>query len=142
MAPRFVPTSRGGVSSPFPLSLPGTLLLNDRGVHAKGHVVDEQAVSDGRAVDAALDAVSESAQATPGIISVDAEVESEVVPGSRRDAHERKIVLDGDGGDERLRTVTSGHSETVGTMFNRIRVSAFKSSPWSSMMTSTLRRTR
>ena len=50
----------------------------------------------------------------PRIVPVDPEVEGEVVARAGRDADEGKIVLDGDGGHQRLRAVTARHGQAVG----------------------------
>ena len=90
------------------------LLLDDRGVDAERHVVDEEPVADRRVVDAPLDGVAEGVEARARVVAVDAQVEGEVVAGAGRDAHERQVVLDGDRGDEGLGPVAAGHAEAVG----------------------------
>jgi hypothetical protein len=92
------------------------LLVHDRGIDAEGDIVDKQAVPHGGVVDASFNAVAKGMEAETRILPVDPEVQSEMVSRPRRDAHEGKIVLDGDGGDEGLGTVAAGHAQTVGAV--------------------------
>ena len=89
--------------------------LNDRGVDAQRHVVDEETVVDRSEVDAALHRIAISMHRGPGVVAVKAEIEGEVVSGTRRDADERKAVFDGDRSHQRLRAVAAGHTEAVGS---------------------------
>ncbi len=54
-------------------------------------------------------------EAESGILSVDPEIQSEVVSRTRCNAYERDIVFDGDGGDESLGAVPSGHTKAIGS---------------------------
>ena len=90
------------------------VLLHDRRVDTEGHVVHEEPIADGRVVDAPLDGVPERVHRLSRIVAVESEIECEVVPCPRADADEREVVLDGDGRDERLRSVAAGHAEAVG----------------------------
>ena len=51
----------------------------------------------------------------PGVLAVEAEILGEVVSSTRRDADERKAVLDGNRGHQRLRAVATSHAEAVGS---------------------------
>ena len=46
---------------------------------------------------------------------IEPEVEREVVSGPSGHAHERKIVLHGNGGNQSLRAVPAGHPQAIGT---------------------------
>ena len=65
-------------------------------------------------------------QAEARILPVDPEVQCEVVSRSGRDAHERKVVFDGDGGDKGLGAVPSGHTEAIGPAGYRVPCQLFQ----------------
>ena len=90
------------------------VLLDDRGVDAERHVVDEEPIVDRGVVDPPFDRVPEGVDAPAGVLTVETEVEGEVVAGAGGDADERDIVLDGDRRDEGLRAVAAGHPQAVG----------------------------
>ena len=96
------------------LGLAVRLLLHDLRVDAERHVVDEEAVIDGRVVDLALVRVAEGVHRLAGVVAVEPEVEREVVACPRAHTHEGEPVLHGDRGDEGLGAVTPGHAEAVG----------------------------
>ena len=62
----------------------------------------------------------EGIHAGPRVLAVQPQIEREVISGASRDAHERDVVLDGDGCHQRLRAVTTGHAKAVGTADNGV----------------------
>ena len=71
--------------------------------------------ADDAEVDAQLDRVlGERGQAGGRVLTVQAEVEGEVVAGAGADDHERDVVLGGDPGHQCLGAVATGHAEQVG----------------------------
>ena len=58
--------------------------------------------------------------APPWVLTVETQVEGEVVAGAGGDADERQIVFDGDGRHEGLRAVASGHAQAVGAAGDRV----------------------
>jgi hypothetical protein len=88
--------------------------LHDLGVGAEGRVVDERAVADQAKVDAQLDAVGQGIRAGGWVVSVQPEIEGEVVAGARGDDHHRDIPRGGDARDQGLGSVAACHPEQVG----------------------------
>jgi hypothetical protein len=89
--------------------------LHDLGVGAEGRVVDERAVADQPEVDAQLHAVGERIQAGSWVVTVQSEIEGEVVAGARGDHHHRDIPSGGDARDQSLGPVAACHAEQVGS---------------------------
>ena len=87
------------------------LRLDDLGIDAKRGVVDEDAVVDAGEIDAPLNTVRERIQRTHDVITVEAEVEGEVVSSPRRNADEGDIAPRGNGRNERLRAIAAGHPD-------------------------------
>ena len=97
-----------------------SLALDGLGVEPERHVVHEHAAVDLGEVDPALPTVDERVERAHDIVPVDAEVEREVVAGTRWDAGERQIVLGGDRGHQRLGSVTAGGRQSVGSPGHRV----------------------
>ena len=93
--------------------------LDGFGVHAERHVVDEHPPVDLGEVHQALAAVDEGVQSTDHVVTVDPEVEREVVAGAGRHAGVGQREFGGDRGDDRLRAVPTGHRESVGAARDR-----------------------
>ena len=68
-----------------------------------------------REVHAPLDPVGKRIERTDHVVSVQAEVESEVVAGAGGDADVGDVMTHGNGGDQCLRTVTSRHPDDIRT---------------------------
>ena len=96
------------------------LLLHDVGVDAERNVVDEQPAVHRRVVDPTFDRVSKRVHRVPRIVSVQSEVEREVVASSGAHTDEGQSVLDRDCRDECLRTVTTRHAQAVRTPLDGI----------------------
>ena len=88
--------------------------LHDARVDAERGVVDEDASVETSEVDAPLDAVDERVERADDVVPVEPEVEREVVARPGRDADVGDVVLHGNARDQRLRPVTSCHSDDVG----------------------------
>ena len=84
-------------------------------IYPERHVVHEHLAVDLGQVDATLATTDKRIEGTDDVGAVDTEVESEVVAGARRDAHERETVLSGDPGDDRLGAIATCRGEGVGT---------------------------
>jgi hypothetical protein len=83
--------------------------LDDLGVDAERHVVDEHPAAHLTEVDAPLDHLVEGVERANDIVAVEADVEGEVVAGAGWDADQRHVGRRGHRGDQRLRPVTAGH---------------------------------
>ena len=84
------------------LCLPVARALYRRRVEAERDVVDENLVVHLGQVDPSLAAVDERIEGADDVIAIDAEVEREVVSGSRRHAGVGQVELRGDRGHDRL----------------------------------------
>ena len=95
------------------LSISVARALHGLGVQTQRHVVDERRAVDLGEVDAALATRHQRVQRAHHVVTVDAEVQGEVVACPRRDAGERQVVLGRDLGHQRLRAVASGRRQGV-----------------------------
>ncbi len=78
-------------------------------------VVDEDRAVDSGEVDRALQSlVAVGVQGADDVVTVDAQIERQVIAGARRDAHVRETALHRHLGDDRLRSVPAGHAERAG----------------------------
>ena len=59
-------------------------------------------------------------EGTDHVVAIQAEVQREVVARAGRDHHHRHAVFGGDGGDEGLRSVASGHANGVRSIGDRL----------------------
>jgi len=101
----------------FRVSVTGSL---DRlGVDPERDVVDEHPPVHLTQIDPTLAAVDESVEPADDVVSVDPEVEGEVVAGAGWDAGVRQTVLGGDRGDDCLRAIASGHRQRIGSVRHR-----------------------
>ena len=90
-------------------------LPNGVAVDAERDVVEEEASVHLRHVDSPLDAVCERVERADQIVSIDADVEREVVAGAGGNADERKTVHERGRGDDGKRAVAPGDAERVRT---------------------------
>ena len=115
------PTESGTVSSSvcsFASRYPGCCTAS--AYKPQRHVVDEHAPVDLGEVDAPFAAVDERIERADDVVSIDAEVEREVIASAGRYARIRQVELRSDHRDDRLRPVASGHRERVGALLNRV----------------------
>jgi hypothetical protein len=94
--------------------------LHDLGVDPQRGVVDEHAAVDLRKVDEPLGAAGERVKRADDVVSIEAEVESEVVPRSCGHHHVRDPVCRGDGRDEGLRPVAACHADDARAVGDRV----------------------
>ena len=83
------------------LRVPVCRLVDGVAVDPERHVVEKDEAVHLRDVDRSLDAVSERLERAYQVVSVDTEVEREMVAGTRRNAHEREPVRPRRGGNRR-----------------------------------------
>jgi len=76
--------------------------LHDARVQAQRHVVHEHAPVHRGEIDPPLESARECVEGADDVVAVDAEVEREVVPGARGDAHEGHVEVRGHAGNEGL----------------------------------------
>ena len=110
---------RDGVEDGPQLGISVARALHGLGVQPQRHVVDERATVDLGEVDAALATRHQRVQRAHHVVTVDAEVQGEVVACPRRDAGERQVVLGRDLGHQRLRAVASGRRQGVRSALHR-----------------------
>ena len=89
-------------------------------VEPEDHVLDERAPVDLADVDRALQAVGERFQRAHHVVAQHAHVACEVVARARGHAAERQGVRARRGGDQRHRTVATGHAERVCAAVDRV----------------------
>ena len=77
-------------------------------------------VVDGRQIDRPRNSLRVGVERARDVVSVEAEVEREVVPCACRNADVGKAVLHRDLGDDRLRAVTTGHPQDISAALDRI----------------------
>ena len=82
-------------------------------VQTERRVVDEDLVIHSCEVDASFDSVREGVEGAEHVISVEAQVEREVVPGTSGDTDVRDLVPHCHRRDQGLRAVTTGHPDHV-----------------------------
>jgi hypothetical protein len=82
-------------------------------------VVHEHATVDLGEIHNPLTTLRESVERSHHIVTIDAEIEREMVTCPRRHAHVRQPTLRSDRGDDRLRPVPAG-AEPVGTVCDRV----------------------
>ena len=93
--------------------------LDDLGVDAEGHVVDEDPPVHLGQVDAPLDRGVEGVERAEDVVAVEPEVEGEVVAGAGRDADQRDVGGHRHAGHQRLRPVPARHADHVGPPVDR-----------------------
>jgi hypothetical protein len=89
--------------------------LHDLGVQAHRGVVDEHPAAGQTQVDAPLHRRPERIEGTDHVVAVQPEVHGQMVAGARGDADECHSVIGGHAGHQRLRAVSTGHADHVGT---------------------------
>ena len=87
--------------------------LHGVAVDPEREIVEEQTAVHLCDIDLALDRIGERVERANEIVSIDAEVEREVVPCPGGDAHERKPGLQRHGRDDGQRPVAPGDAERV-----------------------------
>ena len=102
------------VEGRLPLRIAVLRGLHDPRVDAERDVVDEHPLTDLGEVDPALDRIIERIERAPHIVTIETEIERKVVAGAGRDAHQGHVGGHGDRGNQRLRTVASGHPDDIG----------------------------
>jgi hypothetical protein len=85
-----------GVKESAELGLAVARTLHGIRIDPQRDVVDEHLPIDLRQIDAALAAVDEGLQGADNVVAVNPQVQSEVVPGARRDARVWQVELGGD----------------------------------------------
>ena len=110
---------RHGVQQGADLGVAVAGALDRLGVEAERDIVDEHATVDLGEVHPTLTAVDERVQSTDDVITVDAEIQREMVAGARRHACVRQPNFGGDLSNDRLRTVPACHREPVRAALDR-----------------------
>ena len=103
-----------GVEHRLQLRVAIARVLHRLRVEAERHVVHEHPPIDLGQVDATLTTVDKGIERPDDVVTIDAEVEREVVAGARRDTRERQVVLGRDRGHQCLRAVATRSRERVG----------------------------